>query len=335
MIRNKFLPLLIILLILVVDQNSFATCTGRFVNPISDICWDCIFPISIGAIEIPTSTNFRPDTENFPSPICVCPKAGLPVPGLAVGMWEPVRMVDVTKRPFCFSSIGGITIDPGFDIGTGAAPDKSDQEIQSAKWHVHWYINPLTTILGLFDDALCQQPESLGFDIAYLTELDPLWNNDLLAFVTNPEAILFGNPIAAAACAADCIAASVWKPLDPLFWCAGCQGSMYPFTGNIDGHNGSIQSSSLAVERFTFKLHRQGMAYDTSGPESLCMPLPAPIIKKSQYRLQTTIPIPGIGPFGCNPFGKSTVFHESFKEIPVAGEDFGYFVWRKRNCCAL
>lgn len=344
MIKKTLLTFLLIIIcqkpILADDSNSSSssdsTCTGRMVNPITDLCWDCIFPISIGAIQIPAATSSRPDTENPAFPICICPKEGPPYYriGLEIGMWEPIRMVDVTKRPFCFSSIGGKKIDVGVDVGTGAAPDKSDQEIQGAKWHLHWYINVLTTILGMFKDDLCQQDEATGFDISYITELDPLWNNDLLSFIINPEAILFGNPIAAAACAADCIAASVSTPLDILFWCAGCQGTMYPFTGNIDEHNGSIQSSSLAVERFTAKLHRQFMAYETSGPDAVCTEQIAPIIKKSQYRLQTTIPIPGTGTFGCNPYGKATILHESFKEIPISGEDFAYFVWRKRNCCA-
>ena len=82
MIRQKFSPLQrilpTILLAFLFGQNSYAGCTGRFVDPISDVCWDCIFPISIGAIEMPPSTTFRPDTENYPSPICVCPKAGIP-----------------------------------------------------------------------------------------------------------------------------------------------------------------------------------------------------------------------------------------------------------------
>jgi len=318
-------------------QGAYAKCTGRFVNPISDVCWDCIFPISIGAIESPPSTTFRPDTENFPSPVCICPNSklgGIPTPGLAVGLWEPVRMVDVTKRPFCMSSIGGIELNPGIDIGAGAAPYENEGEGRIGNWHVHWYMNPLTTILGLFVDGLCDGSSAGNFDLAYMTEFDPLWNSDPLAFILNPEALLFGNILAQAACAADCIASTVWKPFDPLFWCAGCQGTMYPFTANISEHLSSIQSSTLSVEKFTFKLHRQMMLPITSGPEAICNPIPAPIIKKSQYRIQTTIPIPGVGPYGCTPYGRSTILHDSMKEIPIAGEDFGYFVWRKRNCCA-
>jgi len=27
-------------------------CTGHFVNPITDVCWGCLFPLSIGALKI-------------------------------------------------------------------------------------------------------------------------------------------------------------------------------------------------------------------------------------------------------------------------------------------
>lgn len=334
----KHYSIFLLILLFPISVNA-GNCTGRMVNPVTDICWDCIFPISIGIIENPPSTSFRPDTENYPAPICVCPNmkfAGAPTPGLAVGFWEPIRMVDVTKRPFCMTSIGGLEFDVGFDLGTGSAPAKTPQEGQSAKWHVHWYFNPLAKILEIFTDVLLCDFSGIvnHFDLAYLTELDPLWNNDVLAFILNPESILFGNLIAQTICAADCLAATAWKPLDILFWCAGCQGSMYPFTGNIAEHINSIQSSTLAVERFHFKLHRQLQSWITSGPEAICSPIPAPIIKKSQYRIQTTFPVPGIGPYGCTPYGRSTVLHESFKEIPIAGEDFAYFIWRKRTCCS-
>jgi conjugal transfer pilus assembly protein TraU len=60
--------------------------------------------------------------------------------------------------------------------------------------------------------------EKRDFDLAYMTEVDPLWNDDSLAFIINPEALLFGNPIAQTACVADSVAAAVYQPIDPLFW---------------------------------------------------------------------------------------------------------------------
>jgi conjugal transfer pilus assembly protein TraU len=101
-------------------------------------------------------------------------------------------------------------------------------------------------------------------------------------------------------------------------------------------HNTSIQSSSLVVSRMLYKLHREVLLPITSGPEAICHAIPSPMIKKSQYRTQLTVPVPTIDPFlGCNPLGKSTFFWESLREIPVKGEDFNYLIWRKRNCCAL
>ena len=86
-------------------------CTGKFVNPITDICWSCLFPLSIGALDIWPSS--RPDPKNPTLPVCLC---GLR-PGIAMGFWEPVRLADVSMKPWCFVNLGGLKIDPGFDIG--------------------------------------------------------------------------------------------------------------------------------------------------------------------------------------------------------------------------
>jgi conjugal transfer pilus assembly protein TraU len=61
---------------------SIATCTGRFPNPITDICWSCILPLSIGGATI---GNFggQEDNGNPGTPVCSC---GVnPTIGLSVG----------------------------------------------------------------------------------------------------------------------------------------------------------------------------------------------------------------------------------------------------------
>jgi len=334
--QSLFLVLLLLLLTLLPIAATAKTCTGRMVNPITDVCWACILPISIGAS--PVVRGSASDTANFPSAICTCP---IPVPpfirvGIAIGFWEPIRLVDVTKEPFCFVGIGGEKIDPGISLGSGGDPEAgTGTELDPATWNVHWYIYPIFTLLNLIMDTLCLEV-SQSFDVNYITEVDPLWQDDELSFLVTPESIIFGNLIAQAACVADCLSSSFWLPLDPLFWCAGCQGGMYPINGKVIAHNTSIQSSLLASERMLYKMHREVLMPITSGPEAICFPIPSPMIKKSQYRFQITVPVPAISPFaGCNPLGKSTFFWESFREIPVSGEDFNYLLWRKRNCCVL
>lgn len=89
--------------------------------------------------------------------------------------------------------------------------------------------------LNMLTSAACVQGG--GFDIAYLSELDPSWNSESLALLLAPEAVLFGNGVAQSACAADAISASTkGKALNALFWCAGAQGSLYPMTGSVQAH---------------------------------------------------------------------------------------------------
>ncbi|WP_370976920.1 TraU family protein [Acinetobacter baumannii] len=38
------------------------------------------------------------------------------------------------------------------------------------------------------------------------------------------------------ACAGDCVLASAGFGSNGLFWCAGCNGSIYPLNGNVGAH---------------------------------------------------------------------------------------------------
>ena len=131
-------PLLIFLIFFSLETQA-KTCTGRMINPVTDICWECIFPITIGSA--PLVSGSKPDTINPPNPICICPGkiAGLPQVGITIGLWEGVRLVDVTKAPFCFVNLGGIEI--GSDllgVSSGGDPENGTDN-SSATWHSHFY----------------------------------------------------------------------------------------------------------------------------------------------------------------------------------------------------
>jgi conjugal transfer pilus assembly protein TraU len=262
---NKFRELCLIFIFLIPLHGSEAKCIGRFLNPVTDICWKCIFPITIAGIDI---VGGNPSPSSPRSPICICnrPPFNQPTPGIPIGFWEPVRLVDVTRTPYCLVNMGGIQVaNTGIKFRGDVEENPHDGSHQSF-YHVHWYIYPIIYWLEVLMDFVCL--ENHAIDLAYLTELDPLWNDDEKSFILNPEAILFGNPIAQAACAADCVAASAKLPLNPLFWCNGCQGGLYPFTGTITDHMGGVQASLLITGRFMAKLHREllGGYLDFDGP---------------------------------------------------------------------
>ena len=149
------------------EESNKKRCKGRFINPITDICWECLFPITIGSIELKGSD--KPDTRNPSSPVCLCTKGQIPLPGITGGFWEAARMVDVSAEPYCFVNMGGMTIDMGIDRGYGSRPKASSVEI--SKWHVHYYVYPVLLMLNIFTDVICL--ERVGFDLFWITELDP------------------------------------------------------------------------------------------------------------------------------------------------------------------
>ncbi|NRA73711.1 MAG: TraU family protein [Rickettsiales bacterium] len=300
------------------------SCTGSFVNPITDICWECMFPITIGSFEVIGSN--KPDSPNPSSPACFCTKP-LKV-GIIGGFWDPSRLVDVSHEPYCFVNLGGMEIDMGITRGMGAR-SKASGGAKISSWYVHYYMYPILEILKLGLDGLCFEKNQL--DIAYMTELDASVADDDLASILHPEVFLFNNIVSQAACSADCIKSSMGLPIDKLFWCAGCQGSMYPFSGNVSAHIGGVQASTLLAQKMVFKMYRLGLAKHTAADsmKEICNPKRSLVMKKSTHRYQMVNPNPDT----CQQFGKTTTTFEANKEIPVVGEDFGYVIWKKRNCC--
>lgn len=307
-----------------------AACEGRFVNPITDICWRCMFPLSLGSTKV--TGGDLPDTSNPGSPIQFCP---MPPPvfqrvGLAIGYWEPMAMTDVARSPGCMVNLGGFTVNLG-KMGMGTAK-KDDKQVNGAFYHVHWYKYPLTYWLNIITSLGCLQGGDL--DIGYLSEIDPTWGDSALTSILNPEAVIFANPIAQGACAADAIASAVNKPLDPLFWCAGSQGSMYPFNGWVSNESSPLQSSVLVSERMAFKLHRQGQILESVGADrAVCFEYPSPIIPKERWRYQMVNMYPDVAQ--CHPFGRTVMRWETGRNPPNTKKNYGYLLWRKRNCVFL
>lgn len=322
----------ILAMVIITLTTSHAKCHGKFVNPITDVCWSCLFPITIGGLQVSASGE---DTPNVSPPICMCPRPplGQPFPGVPITFWEPVRLVDVTREPYCLVNMGGIHMMNQGVKGHGSVANGLTGRTRSSFYQVHWYMYPLLYWMEILMDFMCIEVGSP--DLTYMSEIDPFWDDDETAFILNPEAILFANPIAQASCAVDCVASSVGFPLDPMFWCGGCQGSLYPFVGTVSSHIGGVQASLLLVQRMIAKLHREGLLWGTAGPLGMCQKFPMPIIQKSQYKTQMTYPIPSTGSRQCHPLGRSEQLWAAGKEFPYQGEDFGYLIWRKRSCCLL
>lgn len=333
--------LLVAVILFTAQAKANVTCKGNFVNPITDICWSCLMPISIGNLGI-GENRINPkqrDIKNPESAFCSCTKGTPPVliPGLAIGFWEPVRLVDVTRTPYCMTNLGGFQLgktDVTRISSYGRGYNKRSNH--NSFYHLHYYVYPLIYWLELLTDFACL--EASTFDVAYMSEFDISWNDPQMQSFLNPDAKLFSHPIAQAACALDCASSTFATALDGMHWCAGCQGNMYPLSGANADHVGGVQNSALLTTRILSKLHRLGFAEVTSTTDasingSICRKHKSITIKKSQYKLQMVNPKSSADSIGCWPLGLSDLAYSTFKEYPYDGQDWGYLIWRKRNCC--
>lgn len=326
-----------------------AKCVNAFPNLMTDICWKCLFPIRIGGNAI---MNFGDMPDNIdesnvgdynPSSfVCTCPnpKSLLPDLGLYTSYWEPSRVLEVVMKPNCFPFLFGLDTGDTLNLFGAQGQHGSSDATHSSKlasYNVHYLVFPLFEIVQLLVGADYCTDWMTKIDLLYFTEVDPLWRNDELTAIINPESLVFANPIAQALCAPDCLAATAGFPMNALPWCSGCWGSMYPYTGNTSVVGLPVRVTSLLAGRVLARMARlpvpPAQEFDTSGPGAKCGGQFMPFIKKSQYKFSTIFPIPETSGKCCHTLGSSPMAWGEYRNIPGAGEFQIYMEWRKRNCC--
>lgn len=325
-----------LLLVLLMAHTAGAECRGSFLNPVTDVCWDCMFPVRIGGVAQFGGGGGGTAPGAGLEPVCICPTGQGFTVGLTVGFWEHARLIEPVKEPYCFPVMGtGLSNpSPGYGSGNVQGTGRDDVNAELGFKQVHYYVFPVWALMNLFMDFPCTEND-VPFDLAYMSELDILHSDDLLSFILNPEALAFGNPISQLACPVDTVASTVSEPIDALFWCAGAWGSMYPFTGNAATSN-PLDVSALVATRLLFKQSREGILLDTAINKCSFRGVYTPIMFKSHYRFQIARPIKGDM---CIPIGRPSMIWGSGKNPPWgsnkgSADNFLYIETRARVCCA-
>ena len=315
-------------------------CNGKIINPVIDVCWSCLFPIEIGGT-IPLGNDSRlPDAKTDAAPLCVCGKGGNLRAGVNFSFWEPLRTAEIVRHPGCLPTMGGVKL--ALDgLRTSAHVRVHNKTADgSMRRHtdfrqVHWFNTPWLFVLEVLLDESCL--EQMPWDLAYLSELDPLWDDTLASFLLAPEAALFVNPVAMTACAADCTAATTGLPSDELFWCSGCRGLVYPLTGWSASAASHVAVWELMAHRFAMKLSREGLLWSAHGKRGQCGPYWTPLMKKSIWRSEIIYPTRGDKSRDgtcCHPLGRTHWASGIGRTFSPGGEDGALLLWRRRDCCA-
>lgn len=334
-------------------------------NMFTDVCWSGMFPMRLSGITFMEGRSGIP-ADAARSPMCACggdlAQGKFPKIGFSVGFWAPAKVIDVTRKPYCFPSLGGIEAPlAGMDFVSGGANlGKGGGDEAFANWTM--YSAPLIYMLRLLDEGACPPDGLLDFDVMHSSPLFPN-HNDVTGRYTvflNPEMLFLANATSLIAMPFDAVSASAGTPINHLFWVAGAWGNIYPMTGFDGGGNmiDPVRFSSLIATRAIASLHRLGLLSETIGEHNICERHIRHILRKDAYRWQmlapspeTNGPAPGSTPltgssaqvrevsppqqFGTctHPTGASTAGWGMWRNVPATGEDHSYMLFQWTDCC--
>ena len=305
-------------------------------NLITDICWTCMFPIKAAGYTL-SSAGGRVPASATNQPLCACTdELGVVSPGIVTAMWEPARVIELVRQPGCMAAMNAETgLGNPRDWGdTGDGGWEGNDGSSTAFYHYHYYSFPLLMMLELYLEKRCSKDAWADFDVMFMSEYDPIWRNEELAYMVYSESPMVANVLAMSACPADAISSTGGRPLDSLWWCAGSWGETYNLSG-ITGEIGSMpNNTSLLATRALATTHRRGYAYRTTGSDSLCEGVLSPMLPKSQYKMTMYWPIPETT--SDHVIGQNTHLWGEWRNPPiVGGDDAIYLVWRWNDCCAV
>jgi conjugal transfer pilus assembly protein TraU len=272
-------------------------------------------------------------------------------------------IIDVHTQPGCLPTLGGLRLPlPWVENQYGGVSHEKDRT-SNAFMNSAYYVSPMMYLLEAVLDDTCA--DRSPFDVGWASEFDPTWSDDELALIKMPIGYAFGTLPAIMAQAPDAMASLIGFPINEIFWHAGSWGPIYPLTGTITTYQSREQMSRLITTKMLAEAHAMreaaglfskgaGRSYACESGEAGCdsatskgamcagspfdMP-PQLIMKKKQYKVQRLFPTPetkkqALGGC-CSPIGRNTILVEVGTELPVAGyQDFGYAIYRKRDCCA-
>jgi conjugal transfer pilus assembly protein TraU len=170
-------------------------------------------------------------------------------------------------------------------------------------------------------------------DIAYLSEIDPTWVDSSLTTILNPEAILFANPIAQGACAADALASAF---ICHSIFCSGVPALRVRCTRLTAGSATSPVPCSpryWSVSAWPTSFTGRDKLWRASGRTRRSATNIRPDHPKRALALSDGEHVSGQR--SVPSLGRSVMRWEAGKNPPNTRKNYGYLMWRKRNCVFL
>ena len=170
--------------------NAATVCQGKILNPVTDVCWSCVFPVKIGGkASLTTSVSARPRHGCGRTVLHLWQRPQPEGRRHVQLLGAPSSRRRSSRHAGCLPSMGGVNMgDMGLRISDHVKVHSHEPD-GSMKRHtdfrqVHWYATPWLFILeALLDDGCLDQQT---FDLAYMSELDPLMGRHALELHPEP-----------------------------------------------------------------------------------------------------------------------------------------------------
>ena len=267
-------------------------CVGKMWNPISDLDFRLMGGISVAGI------NFMDAPDQIGEPpkhkaeaVCFC-KNGLKT-GFGIGLtfWMPSYINDMARQSGCMGFLNGVNILPGFiSQSSGQEYNAHSQRKEGVtNMQIHWAYADVTAIAGKSLFEKCDAVTG-AMSIAYMTELDFIFQNDVYSVIMTPQAsILAASPLLSQmTCGMESVANTLggWQDWGVCAW----KGSRMPYSGTAIAKDSAQVSNMDITVKYLSRSSLLGTTMRTMGKDATCKPVYSPFYDPFQHRYQWSYP---------------------------------------------
>lgn len=267
-------------------------CVGKMWNPLGDLDFRLMGGMSLpGWTILKAPSDIGEPPKHKAQAICTC-KNGLKS-GVGMGMtfWMPSYINDMARQGGCLGFLNGVNILPGF-IAQSSGQEYSNHDQRKdgvTNMQIHWAYADVTALAGKSLFEKCDAVTG-AMSIAYMTEPDFIFQNDVYSVVMTPQAsILAATPLLAQmTCGVESIANTLggWQDWGVCAW----KGSRMPFSGTaISKDSAQVTNMDITI-KYLSRASLLGTTMRTMGKDATCKPVYSPFYDPFQHRYQWAYP---------------------------------------------